>query len=1142
MAAGAIAASRRARTERERERIRSNANKSGLGSSSTSIGRAEEAQLRLTWSSPKFADAVRSTAAPESDPLEQATLRIGVCAGGGEGSNGLNLAMLGLEEVPSSVFELTALQHLDLSGNRLPQLPGALPLLKALLTLSMEHVGLQRLGDDLMEGLTQLESLNLRNNDLSELPDGLFSLTSLKSLDLGGNQLTTLPPEVEQLRALEDLRLDHNNLGGTLPTTLYSLVQLHNLCLQGNRFTQIPAGISALRALNNLELAGNQLTELPVEVAHMKELLHIDVASNPIRVPPPEICEQSALAIRGFLEDLETGSELCTSLDIFFLGAKDGSILKLLRDDQPTMDPPPTAGDPSPPDGDDDGAVAVAAVAAARERVQGECDGGSRMEPPASAVGVSRDRVVRSIWELGPAAAMLSSCGGQAHVEGGGGVQARMWCFPSDQPVLHLTHQILFHRRCLFLVAIELGVYSVDAHDVMVQRWVRDLRTRVPGAVILFVATRHTSGGMSSAEEQRICDSIAARVMQAEGERQEGLRRHLEQLRHIIDTKEAIRKSNPGQSTRQRGWRAMKTLVGTAAKRNEELCTRIAQQLEAAPVFLREGRPICVNLRTGEGADSLRSAVLGVLPYFPHVGAPVPARYAQLQRLFEQQQIEAAKLNPVAGQGSMSSKLAIYWNDFKVLAGRVGISGGPDPVRRAARYLTLMGAIVHVSDDAALKPFVFVDPPRLCEVFAGMSQVADSAPQADAEDDGDENATAIKEGLKKLRRTGALNPTVRRWLGAKLSLDEHTSQLVFSMMSRIGLHAERPAESEATASRASGGLLSALTALTTTDVMVPSLLPEKPSPGLAALWGGTWASSWPADPDRPQLNMQLRRVYTLQETSTGAHFGLPLGLLGCVLSRLMQRVAAEPVEMWRDGACMAVHHELGVPGARVLAERSVNGGVEVNGAQQSVLSLTVRTSTQMLVDGCVAALWGRLDDCVRSALEQQPGCVLGAYIACPLCQAKNVAPYLFTATEVVEAWRDGALNMLSPGLSRVPMEMLQPPTIAEATDADRQNNRTDDAKQKANREFRQSQMNGLLSSFLQEGPDFQNASLGASKLSEEPMLNLDQRIALEDRRSELRTKKATRMGIYGKDCKEMVLSGDGKALGEYQSLIPVLLR
>ena len=28
----------------------------------------------------------------------------------------------------------------------------------------------------------------------------------------------------------------------------------------------------------------------------------------------------------------------------------------------------------------------------------------------------------------------------------------------------------------------------------------------------------------------------------------------------------------------------------------------------------------------------------------------------------------------------------------------------------------------------------------------------------------------------------------------------------------------------------------------------------------------------------------------------------------------------------------------------------------------------------------------------------------------------------------------------------------------------------------------------------------------------------------------------------GKDCKEMVLSGDGKALGEYQSLIPVLLR
>lgn len=1098
MAVGAIVAGRR---QREKQLKESRSSRIG------SISLGQETKLRASWSSPHFQDAVQksTSAAQESSPEEQATLRISMCASGGEGSESLNLAMLGLEKVPASITDLSGLQHLDLTGNVFPTLPGPLSSLTALLTLSVEAVSLQKLDGELLRELNKLESLNLRNNDLCELPDSLFGLVLLKSLDLGGNQLLVLPPEIEQLRALEDLRLDHNQLQGPLPTALYSLTQLHNLCVQNNQFTQIPPGIAALRVLNNIELAGNEFTELPSEIAQMTELLHIDVANNPIRVPPQEICEQSALAIRGFLQDLECGSELCTSLDIFFLGAKDDSMLQLLSNDEKVAAP----------------AAAAAAAATSSEAI---LLGGQR-------VG---NKVGRSTWKLGPVTLSDGS-----HLESG--VQARTWCFPSDEPMLHATHQILFHRRCLFVVTFDLSLYSDAAHDQMVQRWVRSLKTRVPGAVILFVATQHSDDeNISAVEEQRICSSIAARVMQAEREHQEALQRHLNELRSVIDTREKARKSNPGQSTRQRGWRAMKSLVGSAAKRNEELCTRIAQQLDTVPILLRDGRPVCVDMRTGKGANDLRNAVIACLSLFPHVGSPLPARYVQLQQLFERQQIDATTQDAVVDTASISSKLAIYWNDFKVLAGRVGISG-PDPVRRAARYLTLMGAILHVPDDAALKPFVFVDPPRLCEVFAAVLQVAEATPQAEARDNSGETA-AFQEGLRKLRSSGALNPTLRRWLGSKLSLDEHTSQLVFAMMSRVGLHAERPAESEDTASQASAGLLSALTALAATDVMVPSLLPERPSPSLRALWGGAWASSWPVDPHRPQLNLQLRRVYILQDSSAVKDVGLPLGLFGCVLSRLMQRVAAEPVEMWSDGACMAVCNELGIPGARVLAERSVKGGAEVDGVQQSVLSLTVRTSTKMLVDGFVAALWGRLDDCVRSALEQHPGCVLSAYVACPLCQAKNLEPFLFTTTEVIEAWRDGAMSLLSPGLSRVPMELLHPPTNAEAKDADKQNSCTDAAKQKANRGFRQSQMDGLLQSFLVEGPAIQNALLGVQNPGNEPMMSSQQMLQLATARDEKARYVSTRMDFYRKDCKEMILSGDGQALSDIQTLIPTMLR
>jgi hypothetical protein len=41
------------------------------------------------------------------------------------------------------------------------------------------------------------------------------------------------------------------------------------------------------------------------------------------------------------------------------------------------------------------------------------------------------------------------------------------------------------------------------------------------------------------------------------------------------------------------------------------------------------------------------------------------------------------------------------------------------------------------------------------------------------------------------------------------------------------------------------GVMAALSALATADMMVPALLPPRPEK-LKALWGGTWASSWPA--------------------------------------------------------------------------------------------------------------------------------------------------------------------------------------------------------------------------------------------------------------------------------------------------------
>ena len=69
-------------------------------------------------------------------------------------------------------------------------------------------------------------------------------------------------------------------------------------------------------------------------------------------------------------------------------------------------------------------------------------------------------------------------------------------------------------------------------------------------------------------------------------------------------------------------------------------------------------------------------------------------------------------------------------------------------MRRAAKYLSLVGTILYVPEDAALKPFVFVDPLRLCEVFTYISQQEGVLALA-SKDDALE--PSLQAGLEKLR-------------------------------------------------------------------------------------------------------------------------------------------------------------------------------------------------------------------------------------------------------------------------------------------------------------------------------------------------------------------------------------------------------
>lgn len=161
----------------------------------------------------------------------------------------LHLCGRGLSQVPSEVWQCSALQKLYLDNNRLSLLSSEVSNLSALQWLSLSENQLATLPSEVFH-LTALHVLELRSNRLRTLPADVGNLSALQWLNLSENQLTTLPAEVFNLAALEDLGLHHNQL------------QLHRL----------PMGISRLTALKSLDLRENQLTTFSAEVGRLSTL------------------------------------------------------------------------------------------------------------------------------------------------------------------------------------------------------------------------------------------------------------------------------------------------------------------------------------------------------------------------------------------------------------------------------------------------------------------------------------------------------------------------------------------------------------------------------------------------------------------------------------------------------------------------------------------------------------------------------------------------------------------------------------------------------------------------------------------------------------------------------------------------------
>ncbi|MDA3897327.1 MAG: GTP-binding protein [Desulfobacteraceae bacterium] len=204
-----------------------------------------------------------------------------------EKSDKLDLLNLKLEIIPSSIGDLSNLQYLDFRYNNLTELSEEIGSLSNLKAFDISHNQLIKLPKEIGD-LSNLQFLNFRYNNLTELSKEIGSLSNLQKLEISFNELIKLPKEIEKLLGLEFLNIRGNQLI-ELPKGIGEFINLQSLDISGNRLTKLPKEIGNLSNLISFKASINELNELPKEIGSLSKLQSIDILDNQLPYLPKEI-------------------------------------------------------------------------------------------------------------------------------------------------------------------------------------------------------------------------------------------------------------------------------------------------------------------------------------------------------------------------------------------------------------------------------------------------------------------------------------------------------------------------------------------------------------------------------------------------------------------------------------------------------------------------------------------------------------------------------------------------------------------------------------------------------------------------------------------------------------------------------------
>jgi Leucine-rich repeat (LRR) protein len=109
-------------------------------------------------------------------------------------------------------FYLQYVTFIDLSNNKIEELPNDIGKLKKLTHLDLSNNKLSKIQTECLKDIPNLISLDMSNNQITVIPKEIKYLHKLIILDLSNNQIKEIPKEIKYLYKLENFDISNNQI------------------------------------------------------------------------------------------------------------------------------------------------------------------------------------------------------------------------------------------------------------------------------------------------------------------------------------------------------------------------------------------------------------------------------------------------------------------------------------------------------------------------------------------------------------------------------------------------------------------------------------------------------------------------------------------------------------------------------------------------------------------------------------------------------------------------------------------------------------------------------------------------------------------------------------------------------------------